>query len=187
MIHPRVLLDIQLKAAPSSDGLDAELVSPAAQKAVLNSFGMRCNPEAQCWPTVALTAADTQLSERTVQGARHALAVAGHITITARPGRAAIVTVTALVDHENSYPQGVQSLHPQRRRQVSRGVQPLHPGVQVTTKRGAATAPRSKKKNYRKLRGRTRDRGAVENGHVNVPSAKRDDESWGEYRERGGR
>jgi hypothetical protein len=68
----------------------------APEQSVLNVLAIMANDVAQCWPGIngpAGLVGKTKLSERAVQNAVKALAAAGHLTRTERPGKGVIYTV----------------------------------------------------------------------------------------------
>jgi hypothetical protein len=68
----------------------------APEQSVLNVLAIMANDVAQCWPGIngpTGLVGKTKLSERAVQNAVKALAAAGHLTRTERPGKGVIYTV----------------------------------------------------------------------------------------------
>jgi hypothetical protein len=150
-------------------------VRPTA-KLVLLALGLRAGTDGRAWPSVARLCADTGLSARAVRYAVQSLAEAGHLGVDHRPGRSLIVTVTAA-------PLAG----------VARHVVPVP--RHLTTKSAAPGAPRIKKEELQEVAttGSTAMRPAAAgntNGNgtgVVIHNGPAPGESWGEFRERGGR
>ena len=141
---------------------------PAA-KLVLLAVALRAGSDGRAWPSVARICADTGLSARGVRYALRALAAAGHLDAEHRPGRSLLVTVTA------APLAGVpRHLLPVPRHE--------------STESAALGAPRSKKELQKEVAPTAppENRAVVANGKVNG-NGPAPGESWGEYRERGGR
>lgn len=157
--------------------IDLEGVKPTA-KLVLLALAVRCNPEGRAWPSVKRICVDTGLSERAVQYALRSLVADGHIAVEERDGKPAMLTIRGAVDKSEGgagdAPQGVQEMR--------EGVQEMHQGVHDV--HPEVVKEREKKENRAARSSTGRAYGYV-NGHVkDGPAAG---ESWGEYRERGGR
>ncbi|MBW6523453.1 helix-turn-helix domain-containing protein [Sphingomonas sp. RHCKR47] len=75
------------RAAVAVEGISAP------EQSVLMVLAIMADKQAQCWPSVAMLVAKTKLSERAVQNAVKALALAGHMTRTERPGRGVIYSL----------------------------------------------------------------------------------------------
>jgi hypothetical protein len=145
--------------------LDIDGLMPR-EKFVLVALALRAGSDGRAWPSVACLVADTGYSERSVHYALRALVDGGHLNVIHRQGTSAVRTLGGA----NIAGVGVQMLH-----------QPL----QKTTKRGANIAPGSVVEELQEVAttGSTAKRPAVAgNGSGPAPG-----ESWGEYRERGGR
>jgi DNA-binding transcriptional regulator YhcF (GntR family) len=144
--------------------LDVE-ARPAA-KLVLLALALRAGSDGRAWPSVGRLCADTGLSNASVRRALQSLAQAGHLGVDHRPGRSLLVTVTAL-----NLSGVVRS-----NRAVPRS---------KSTKSALTVSGRSKKEVIQEVATTvsTAMRPAVaSNGNGPAPG-----ESWGEYRERGGR
>jgi hypothetical protein len=144
--------------------LDVE-VKPTA-KLVLLALALRAGQDGRAWPSIGRLCVDTGLSERAVRYAIQTLAEAGHLSVQHRPGRSLWITVTAA-------PLAG----------VARHVVPVPRHVVPVT--AAPRAGRSKKevdKQEVAATDSTAERPVAANGKGPVAG-----ESWGEYRERGGR
>jgi Helix-turn-helix domain len=148
--------------------LDVE-ARPTA-KLVLLALGLRAGSDGRAWPSVARVCADTGLSDSSVRRAIWSLAKAGHLSIDHRPGQSLMVTVTAVP--LTGVPRSITA--------VPRS---------LSTKSAVNNGGRSKKEELQEVApsGSSAVRPAVAgDGNVNG-GGPAPGESWGEYRERGGR
>jgi hypothetical protein len=146
--------------------LDIEGMS-TSQKIVLMALSLRAGNDGRAWPSIARLCADTGLSDRAARYALHALADAGHLVMHRHPGRGLTVVITA------APVAGAPRHHVPRPRQIST------PGA-------APGAGRSNKEE--ELKYAPADTSARRPaGATNITGGPAPGESWGEYRERGGR
>ena len=155
--------------------LDIDGLMPR-EKFVLVALALRAGTDGRAWPSVACLVADTGYSERSVQYALHGLVEAGRLDVVHRQGTSAVRTLGGA----NIAPVGVQI---------------VHPGVQKTTKRGANIAPGSVVEELQEvaasgstaMRPAAAGNGNGTGGAAVIHNGPAPGESWGEYRERGGR
>lgn len=161
--------------------IDLEGVKPTA-KLVLLALAVRANTEGRAWPSLTRICADTGLSERAVQDALKSLVADKLIVFESRPGHTSMLTVKGVADPvEKSDDPGSscggdpRSSCANPRSSCGTPPQELRPEV---------VKEREKKEN-RAARSSTGQTYGYVNGHVKGGPAA--GESWGEYRERGGR
>ncbi len=94
------------RAAVAVEGISAP------EQSVLMVLAIMADKQAQCWPSVAMLVAKTKLSERAVQNAVKALAYAGHLTRTERPGRGVIYTLHPRINCTPAQDAPVQDVRP---------------------------------------------------------------------------
>lgn len=142
--------------------LDVQAKSNA--KHVLLALALRAGSDGRAWPSITRLCVDTGLSNASVRRALQSLAQHGHIGVDHRPGRSLMVTVTALT---LSGPVRSVTARPRS----------------ISTKSALNNGGRSKKEELQEVAtsGSSAERPAV------AGNGKRPGESWGEYRERGGR
>jgi hypothetical protein len=131
---------------------------PPSQKLVLLALSLRAGYDGQAWPSVPCLCADTGLSNRTVRRALKALAEGGYIAVHHEPGRGLQMTV---IHAPPRPPTAVTVTGPPRSHR---------PRPRSETTKTAVTVTDGSKE------GRSKEVGGP-----------RDGETWGEYRERGGR
>jgi Helix-turn-helix domain len=173
-------------------------VKPTA-KLVLLALAVRAGSEGRAWPTVTRLCADTGLSDRAVRYALDSLVAAGHIVLEHRPGRASVVTVTPAPRADPTPARRAPTPAPRADPTPAPRADPprhdVHPPRHLVPKTPAPRAPRSKKELEKEVAttGSTALRPAVAgNGNGDgaaavVHNGPAPGESWGEYRERGGR
>lgn len=154
---------------------DVEGLAPAA-KFVLVMLALRAGDDGRAWPSLARIVADTGYGRSTVSVALTELAEAGHLEVIHRPGHANMVTLT--------HPESGRVTHPESG--------PTHPESGRTH---PESGPRSKPRRDTRstTTGSTTPWPVVAgNGNTNgtaavIHNGPAPGESWGEYRERGGR
>jgi len=161
--------------------IDMEGVKPTA-KLVLLALAIRANTEGRAWPSLTRICADTGLSERAVRNALRSLAKDELIVFDPRPGHTSMLTVKGVADPvEKSDDPGISD-------RGDPGISDRYPGTRCRTPRHEVppevVKERDKKEN-RAARSSTGQTYGYVNGHVKGGPAV--GESWGEYRERGGR
>jgi Helix-turn-helix domain len=155
--------------------LDLEGIDPTA-KFVLIAVALRAGTDGRAWPSVARVCRDTGLGDRAVRMAIKRLAKAGHLDVLHRPGATLTMTVGAASG-------------------AGPGAAP-NAGTAASERENRGTSCREKSKEELHevaAAGSTAKRpAAASNGkgtgtEVVIHNGPAPGESWGEYRERGGR
>jgi DNA-binding transcriptional MocR family regulator len=140
------------------------------ERLVLIALALRTGSDGRSWPSLARLSADTGYARSTVKLALKSLVRSGHLEVIHRQGRSSVLTLGTRSESDR-VPGQISAL----------------PG-QYAIKTGSDIGPRSKEEVDKKLwaPGTTPSVPAASNGKVNG-GGPRPGETWGEYRERGGR
>jgi Helix-turn-helix domain len=134
---------------------------PPTRKLVLLALARRAGDEGRAWPSIPRLCRDTGLSDRAVRYALKALAETELLTVHRAPGRGLSMHLGAALGAVENHPGPAPGAGPPRHDMP----RPRH----LSAKTAAPGADRSNKEDELKYGG------------------PRDGETWGEYRERGGR
>jgi DNA-binding transcriptional MocR family regulator len=135
------------------------------ERLVLIALALRCGSDGRSWPSLARLSADTGYGRSTVLFALQNLVASGHLEVIHRAGRSSVLTIATGPD-SGRVP-----------------VQIPDPPVQYAAKTRPDTGPRSKEEVDKEVAAT----GSTALRPIAASNGKRADESWGEYRERGGR
>ena len=153
-----------------------------SQKIVLMALSLRAGNEGRAWPSIARLCADTGLSDRGVRYALDALAEKGYLVVRRQPGRGLNMTLM----HTPHDPQARHSVPEAAALSAGPPRHSVPRPRQISTSGAALSAGRSNKEE--ELKYAPTDTSAQRPaGATDITSGPAPGETWGEYRERGGR
>ena len=162
----RAMLDIDIPDDPEPD--PAQRASRSAQRVTLLALALRAGNARRAWPSVAQLAEDTCLSDRAARSALRALAANELLVLTRNSNGSLTMTITAPAPPLHAFPQAAAG-------SAAAG--------------SAAADSREPAADSREPAAESADGRRRDEEETKYPAlfTQRENESWGEYRERGGR
>jgi DNA-binding transcriptional MocR family regulator len=149
---------------------------PPSETLVLIALALRAGNDGRAWPSIARLCADTRLSDSTVRRAIHALAEAGYLIVRRQPGRGLMLTVTV-----------ARSPRPDTAVTMTAPARSPRPRPRSPRPESAVTVTGRSNKEEEMKYAPTDTSAQRPAGAANITGGPAPGESWGEYRERGGR